>query len=276
MVILLFISSIWAVSFGLVKYNLTTLDSSFVAFARLFFATLTLLPFLKFRYLNKALIFRLLCLGAVQYGVMYLLVIKSYQYLAAYQVALFTAFTPIYVVLTDNIYKKKLELRNILASVVAIAGASVLYLQHGGFDNNLLIGFLLVQTADICFASGQIYYKHTEIKEDISSYALVFLGGMIISALFAIPNIPSNILEIITIKQWFILALLGTISSGFGNYMWNVQIKKVPVGIAAVMNNAKLPLGILASLTIYGETTDLVRLLISFSLLYIAISMIKK
>ena len=48
MVFLLLVSLIWAFSFGLIKGNLTGLDSNFVAFCRMFVSLLIFLPFLKY------------------------------------------------------------------------------------------------------------------------------------------------------------------------------------------------------------------------------------
>ena len=94
--ILFIVSLIWAFSFGLIKDRLAGLDANFVAAARLLISLLVFLPFLRTRGLSRKLSLRLLAIGALQYGVMYITYIAAFNFLKAYEVALFTIFTPIY------------------------------------------------------------------------------------------------------------------------------------------------------------------------------------
>lgn len=88
MLYLLIVSLIWAFSFGLIKGNLTGLDSNFVSFARLLISFIVFLPFLRLKLVNKNLSLKLILTGALQYGLMYISYIYSYQYLKAFEVAL--------------------------------------------------------------------------------------------------------------------------------------------------------------------------------------------
>ena len=90
---LLIVSVIWAFSFGLIKKYLPGLDPNLVAFLRLALASLVFLPFLRRRELAPSLLLRLVLLGGLQFGVMYVAYLASYRYLQAYQVALFTIIT---------------------------------------------------------------------------------------------------------------------------------------------------------------------------------------
>ncbi|MFC1851208.1 EamA family transporter [candidate division CSSED10-310 bacterium] len=49
MVYLIIVSLVWAFSFGLIKGNLTDLDSNFVAFARLLISFIIFLPWLRLK-----------------------------------------------------------------------------------------------------------------------------------------------------------------------------------------------------------------------------------
>ena len=105
MALLLIASFIWAFSFGLVKNYLGGLDAGFVACARLALAFLLFLPLLRPRRISSATTLRLFMIGMVQFGLMYVFYIQSFRFLAAYQVALFTIFTPLYVAAADDMWK---------------------------------------------------------------------------------------------------------------------------------------------------------------------------
>src|SRR3972149_6330007 len=107
MIYLLIVSLIWAFSFGLIKGQLTGLDANFVAAARLVVSLAAFLPFLRIKQVTSRLRWRLLVIGAVQFGLMYVAYTYAFQYLQAYEVALFTIFTPLYVTLINDAYQKR-------------------------------------------------------------------------------------------------------------------------------------------------------------------------
>ena len=102
MIYLVIVSVIWAFSFGLIKGQLSGLDSHFISFARLAISFLFFAAFLRFRFYKFNQILWLILIGSVQFGAMYIFYIYAYNYLDAWQVALFTIFTPIYVTLIDD------------------------------------------------------------------------------------------------------------------------------------------------------------------------------
>jgi drug/metabolite transporter (DMT)-like permease len=71
----------------------------------------------------------------------------------------------------------------------------------------------------------------------------------------------------LTTPQWLTLIYLGVGASGVGFFLWNVGATKVAPATLAVMNNAKVPLGVAASIVVFGETADLTGLFAGFALL---------
>jgi len=63
---------------------------------------------------------------------------------------------------------------------------------------------------------------------------------------------------------------LGVLASGAAFFLWNLGAVRVSTGTLAVMNNAKLPLGVAVSLLVFGEKTDLARLLFGGGLILAA------
>ena len=274
MIYLLTVTIIWAFSFGLIKNQLTNLDSNFVAFVRMGISLLVFLPFLRIRKLDTALGFKLVLTGAIQYGVMYLSYIYAFQFLQAYQIALFTIFTPLYITLINDLLSGKFHRLFFSSAVFCILGTGVIIYKDAGLQE-VQIGFLLVQLSNISFALGQVLYKRLlkplpEIK-DTQIFALLYLGAFIITSLFSGFTTSWSALTI-SGNQLFTLIYLGAIASGLGFYLWNVGARRTNIGTLAIFNNIKIPLAILVALLFFSEQADVLRLtvgsLIIFSTLF--------
>jgi drug/metabolite transporter (DMT)-like permease len=264
MPLLLLVSLIWAFSFGLIKGELTGLPSSAVAFIRLAIALAVFAPFLRLRNLRAADSIRLILTGAVQYGLMYVAYIQAFSHIKAYEAALFTVFTPIYVTLINDLFERKLGLIALVAGLLAVTGGVVIeYRQLSSPD--LWRGFLLMQSANLCFAFGQIFYRRTMSRlpkscTDLNVFGLLYLGAVLITAPAAVNTNWSAL--VITPKQAGILLYLGAIASGLSFLLWNIGARQVGTGTLAVFNNLKIPLGILVSVLLFGEETSWPHLLI--------------
>lgn len=256
------VSLIWAFSFGIIKDSLSSLDASFVAAARLFLSAVVLLPFLKLRGVPIRLRWRLVLIGAVQFGLMYVSYISAFRYLQAYEVALFTIFTPIYVTLINDAIEKRFDLLNLTTALLAVVGTGIV--EGANFSQSgVLQGILLVQISNLCFAFGQMLYRSlmkdaTEVR-DTQVFGLLYAGGFAAAGLatVAFTNwsrvIPSG-------HQVLALVYLGVVASGMGFYLWNRGARKVRAGVLAVFNDLKVPLAVAVSLLIFGEKADPVRL----------------
>jgi carboxylate/amino acid/amine transporter len=264
MVYLIIVSIVWGFSFGLIKGQLTGIDSHFVSFARIFISLLVFAPFIRLRGLKRKAAARLVLTGMMQFGVMYITYIYSFRFLKSYEVALFTIFTPLYVTLVDNTLQKRSNRLNILTTLLAMAGTAVIVLQ-GLPQGSLVQGFLLVQVSNLCFAFGQVYYKQIMAQvpghKDREVFGLLYLGGAAITALSAGIFTDWSSLALGR-NQIFTLLYLGIIASGICFFMWNFGGRKVDTGSLAIFNNLKVPVAIAISLLFFGEQASLPNLLI--------------
>lgn len=255
MLYLLSASLIWAFSYGLIKSELTTLDPNFVTVFRMMVAFLVFLPFSNFKK-NKSLAPYLLGIGALQYGVMYLCVLRAYQYLDAYQVVLFTASTPFYIILFNTLLERRFTAYHFMVAAIAMLGGGIIY-KSQFMNPHVFVGFLLVQASDICFAFGQMYYrklrKNYPNTHDKETHALLFLGAIMISILSTTCLGGWHSMYDMTLRQGFILMYLGLIPSGLCFFWWNKGATQTPPVIFSVCNNLKLPLGTLISLVFFHE-----------------------
>lgn len=261
MLYLLAASALWACSFGLIGHVLAGLDSAFVASVRMLISLAVFLPLLRAKTAAPREAFALTAVGAVQYGVMYLAYVESFRFLATHQVALFTIFTPLYVTLLHDLLARRFNRFFLLTAVLAVAGTGVVVGARADWKG-ALHGVLLVQASNLCFAAGQVGYRRIKGGAEVTDrehFAFLYLGAALVTAVPA--GLSGRWLSLsVTPVQWATLLYLGVIPSGVGFYLWNVGARRVSSGTLAVLNNAKIPLGIACSLLLFGERADGLRL----------------
>lgn len=272
---LLLVSFIWAFSFGLIKGNLTGLDSNFVAVCRMFVSLLIFLPFLKFTKTKWKFNFKLAVIGALQFGIMYISYIAAFKTLKAFEVALFTIFTPIYVTLLEDALKKKFNPLYLLTAAVAVGGTWIIQGQ-ALLSQEILGGFLLVQISNLCFAFGQVYYRramaHESAVRDIDVFGFLYLGAFILTLASTLVFVPIASISL-TAKQVWTLIYLGAVASGISFFLWNIGARKVNTGALAIFNDLKIPLAVAVSLLVFKEEANLVNLLIGGGIVITALVM---
>lgn len=265
MIYLIIVSVIWSLSFGLIKGNLTGVDSNFIAAARLFISFIFFLPFMRFKGFSLRQIGYLFVIGAVQFGLMYIFYIYSYQYLKAWQIALFTIFTPIYVTLINDLLNKKFNAKFLIAALLSIVGAGIIVFKNGE-NLQLQFGFILMQLSNICFAAGQLFYKrirHILVKtSDAQLFAWLYSGAFAVSIINSLIVTDYSSLHLTSVHIYTLL-YLGMLASGLCFFLWNYGATKVNEGTLAVFNNLKVPLGVAASIFIFNEQGDYLRMILS-------------
>lgn len=254
MIHLIIVSLIWAFSFGLIKDNLSTLDSNFVACARMAIAGIVFLPFLKIKKLPGTINLLLVLVGMIQYGIMYITYIYAFKLLAAYQVALFTIFTPLYVTLINDLLTRKLHPLFLTTTLFAIFGTAIITYDHLS-EYQLRLGFAVMQISNLCFALGQVAYKRIMVKQpntkNYNIFGLMYIGAFLITLASAAATGGFKSIKIITLNQTLTLIYLGAIASGLCFFLWNFGATKTDVGALAICNNLKMPLAITVSLLFF-------------------------
>lgn len=278
MLLLLLASLVWAFSFGLIKGQLAGLDATAVATLRLLCALLVFLPFARTRRLPARVQLRLAAIGAVQFGLMYVLYLHAFAVLQAHEVALFTILTPIYLALLDAAVERRWQARHLVAAVLSLGGAGVLLWRTGG-HTGAIGGFLLVQGSNLCFAAGQLAYKRLRPRlegvTDAAIFALPYAGALAATAVAALFVTDWSAFRL-TLPQAGVIAYLGVVASGLCFFWWNLGATRVNTGTLAAFNNAKIPLGVAVSLLFFGESANLPRLLLSGTLMLAAVAVAER
>jgi carboxylate/amino acid/amine transporter len=261
---LVFITLIWSFSFSLIGVYLSKqVDSDFAVLTRIVLAGLTFLPFTVWR-VPARLKLGVMGIGALQFGVTYLCLYRSFAYLSVPEVLLFTILTPIYVTLIDDVFNQHFSPAALLASLIAVVGAGVI--RYAYISPGFFVGFMLLQIANFTFAIGQVGYKHLlqRIPCHIASYryfGYFYLGALCIALPSFILFGNSQLLPT-TPLQWGILIWLGIVASAFGFYGWNKGACLVDAGTLGIMNNAFVPIGLMFNLLIWHQQENMPRLLI--------------
>ena len=260
---------LWAFSFSLIGVYLAGyVDIWFSVLMRVALATLVFLPFLKLSNVSKPFIFKLIGIGAIQLGVMYIFYYHSFLLLSVPEVLLFTVLTPIYVTLFNDSFERKFNINFMISAIIATIGA--ITIRYNNINAEFILGFLTVQGANICFAFGQVSYrrllKDNEVAQE-SVFGWFFIGALLVASICYILFGDSSKLPTTSV-QWGVLVYLGLIASGVGYFLWNKGATLVDVGTLAVMNNVLIPLGIIVNLVIWNKSGDLPSLFIGSILIF--------
>ena len=272
------VTIIWAFSFSLIGVYLSGyVDAWFSVLMRIGIATMLFLPFLRLKKIKAATIYRLIAIGSVQLGLMYCFYFQSFQFLTVPEVLLFSVLTPIYITLIDDFLSKQFHKEHLLTAFIAVLGAA--YIQYSSINENVFLGFLITQGANLCFALGQVAYKHLlnstpELQNTPKHtiFGLFFIGAFLV-ALIAFFIFGSTEKMPTTSVQWGVLIYLGAVASGAGYYFWNKGVVLVNTGSLAIMNNALIPIGLIVNLVIWNKEADIQKILIGGSLIFASLAL---
>lgn len=273
MIYLWVVTLIWALSFGLIKGELTGLPPSMVAMIRMALALLVFVPFFRPQTFSPKKTCQLALVGAIQFGVMYVLYIQSYQYLQAHEVALFTITTPFFVWVMAELFEQKYSMNTFFWVCLCVAGSLVIKYQAFS-KSSVWLGFALVQLANLSFAFGQVWYRRhfgTKQSQHAKAFVPMYFGALMVTALACYVQVQ-NISVDISNRQILVLLYLGLLPSGLGFFLWNKGAAKISSqGTLAIMNNMKIPVGMLLAFVVFQESIDFFRLIIGGALIVLAL-----
>lgn len=262
---LLIVTVIWAFSFSLIgEYLAGRVDSDFAVLARVAVAALVFLPFTRWRGLPVRMLAGFWLAGALQFGITYLCLYRSFQVLTVPEVLLFTVLTPIYVTLLDDALVRRLNPWALVAALVAVAGGVII--RFAPLEGEYLIGFLLLQLANVTFAAGQVLCRRLLLRYQPELPLYRFFGHFFLGAMVLV--VPSFLLfgDVgklpQTAVQWGVLLWMGLFATALGMFWWVKGSTRVDAGTLAVMNELHVPAGLLVNLLIWNRDADLPRLVL--------------
>ncbi|BBT13987.1 putative membrane protein [Metapseudomonas otitidis] len=260
---LLIVTLLWAFSFSLIgEYLAGRVDSDFAVLARVLIAALVFLPFSRWRGLPTRLLAGFWLAGALQFGITYLCLYRSFAVLTVPEVLLFTVLTPIYVTLLDDALARRFSPWALLAALVAVGGGVIIRFDR--LEGEYLLGFILLQVANATFAAGQVLCRRLLVRYPVEQPLHRFFGHFFLGALvlvlpsFLLFGNPERLPQ--TAVQWGVLLWMGLFATALGMFWWVKGSTRVSAGTLAVMNELHVPAGLLVNLLIWNRDADLPRL----------------
>ena len=267
---LLSVTVLWAFSFSLIgEYLAGQVDSDFAVLMRVAIALAVFIPFTRWRGLPVRLLAGFWLAGALQFGVTYLCLYRSFSILTVPEVLLFTVLTPIYVTLLDDGLAKRFNPWSLLAVLVAVGGGIIIRFEK--IEGDYLTGFLLLQLANFTFAAGQVLCRQLLARYPTDQPLHRFFGHFFLGAMLL--AIPSFVLfgdaarMPHTAMQWGVLVWMGLFATALGMYWWVKGSTKVDAGTLAIMNELHVPAGLLVNLLIWNHNANLPKLALGGSVI---------
>ena len=267
-------SFIWAFSFGLIKSEVVSLDPTMLGAVRTAIAALFFLPLFlrKSKYAMPRVTFmRAVVCGFIQIGLMYGPYLTSFKYLKAHEVALFTMTTPVIMAGVSGVLARHLSGRVVIAAILATIGGFIVA-GTGTMSSDLWLGFALVQLSNLFFAVGLLLWnrwmprlERTQSRLMLPFFLGAFLASLILVAWSGLTWQP------LTERQWLVCLYLGVVASGLGFFLWNKGALLVSAEVLGAANNLKLPIAVFVSLTVFGESAALGRLVLGTFVILVAI-----
>ena len=257
---LLIVTILWAFSFSLIgQYLAGQVDSDFAVLVRVLIAAAIFVPLTLWRGLPGRLLAGFWLAGALQFGVTYLCLYRSFSVLTVPEVLLFTVLTPIYVTLFDDALARRFNPWALIAAAVAVAGGIIIRFKK--IEGDYLLGFLLLQLANATFAAGQVLCRRLLLRYPTKQPLYRFFGHFFLGALLlALPSyllfgdadrLPQ------TAVQWGVLVWMGLFATALGMFWWVKGSTEVDAGALAVMNELHVPAGLLVNVLIWNRNADL-------------------
>ena len=275
---LLIVTALWAFSFSLIgEYLAGRVDSDFAVLVRVLIAALVFLPFTLWRGLPRRMLAGFWLAGALQFGITYLCLYRSFQVLTAPEVLLFTVLTPIYVTLLDDALARRFSPWALLAALVAVAGGVIIRFDR--LEGDYLLGFILLQIANATFAAGQVLCRRLLLHYQPAQPLHRFFGHFFLGALVLV--LPSFLLFgdaqklPQTAMQWCVLVWMGLFATALGLYWWVKGSTRVDAGTLAIMNELHVPAGLLVNLLIWNRDFDLPRLAAGAAVILLAMALLR-
>lgn len=263
----------FSLSFGLIKSQLSTLPSDYVVMLRLMFAILIFVPF--FRKFDFKTHLKAYLIGIIQFGIMYVAFLNAFKYLQGNEVALLTTTTPIFVAIWATLFGDKFKFVYILCILMSVFGAGIIVWQNLEFSQ-IVKGVLLMETSNCTFALGQVLWRNfiPEKTKSENLMATAYLGAF--SLILPLVIINNELSTQLTHLQILSILYLGIVPTGIGFFLWNKGAKLVKSTTLAIMNNLKIPFGVLFSILIFQEKINLINFLIGTSVILLAIFIMNK
>ncbi len=208
-------------------------------------------------------------IGMIQFGLMYLLFIKAFKFLQGNEIAILTTTTPVFVAVWSSVFGEKFKPVYIFCILMSVIGAGIIVWNNMTF-NMIVKGVLLMESCNCSFALGQVLWKKFVGDNDVNLMSSAYLGAFLFVLPFSLLAVDfTNI--VLTKGQIFSILYLAIIPTGIGFWLWNKGAEKVKYSTLAIMNNLKIPLGVIFAIFIFHEKINMLNFILGSAVILFAI-----
>jgi drug/metabolite transporter (DMT)-like permease len=224
----------------------------------------------------------LLGLGFIGYFGLYGLQLSGLKSITSSESAAIMLLAPLFTVAIEVMISKKMNVINLISSVLGFIGASLILLKINPFlkNGNENIGIKLTIAAALCLGLSVVQTRKILTKEssDITIIELTFYS-MLIGLLIFLPfsdwtEYPLQFKNI-TFSNLFSLLYLSLICSAFSFYLWNWSLKYISSSVASVSMYIKTPTALAVGALLVKEDLP-VRFYYGTALIFIAVIISQK
>ena len=213
-----------------------------IAFLRLFFTTLLILPLILFHKKTRQELFKipgktmLIMIGiGLILAAHFALWITSLDYTSvASSVILVTAHPVLVAPIAHFFFKEKLSLVNIFGIAISLFGVAILVLGNYGLGSLTLEGNILAILGGV--AAGLYILGGRKIRKTVSvgtyAFTVYLIGAIMLLFLCLLFNAPVTGLSI---KDYGIIFLMAIVAGIFGHTLYNWSLKHVRASLASVV-----------------------------------------
>jgi len=127
-----------------------------------------------------------------------------------------------------------------------------------------------MEATNCSFALGQVLWKKYIGENEIKFMSSAYFGAVIFVLPFMLFGVDFASLNI-SLNQILSLLYLGFIPTGLGFWLWNKGATMVETSLLAIMNNLKIPLGVLFSIFLFKENINVLNFVLGTSVIIFSI-----
>jgi len=258
--VLLFIS-ILAVSFSSIMIKFSDTPTSIAGMYRLFISVMIMLVIIPWRSVRSIKLnkkeWSIVLLAGVFLGLHFLFWMESLVYTSVASSMVILTLQPLFVMIGSYfLFKERFNFLTVICLIAALIGSIIIAWGDIGISRDALLGDGLSLLGAIFISAYMLAGQKLSHNIDVNIYSTIvfFIGGLVM----LIYNLMYNVSFVdYDSSEWMYFLLLAIIPTIFGQYIFNVLLKKIGATTISVGIIGEPVLAIILAYLLLGETISL-------------------
>ncbi|WP_243387643.1 DMT family transporter [Bacillus kexueae] len=228
-----------AVSTSAVLVKLTTAPSAVIAFYRLFFSALIILPFFLWRYLPEVKTFTkkewvYSTIAGVFLAFHFILWFESLNYTSVASSVVLVTLQPLFsFVGTYLFFKEKISVHAVISAIIAIIGSVIISWGDFRVSGMALFGDILALIACAMVTAYLLFGQHVRKTHSLTAYTFIVYGISAITLFLYCLFLNQPLIGYPT-SDWVYFLLLAIIPTLLGHSLFNWSLKWISTNVISV------------------------------------------